>query len=167
MTSRFRSQVKWHVCGEYGNVNRRWITRNWVARWGKNRVCDVIDLKMLWRRYYYDKGILNKTKGKKYAYQFNARALNILFKSKIFSKGESSTFLIFPDFHLLDESSSSPLVTRVHSMTYPFDEQHKSAFRLVASSTRSSTDDVIKAPKLEVKKEEKRNEKKNRKVTRA
>jgi len=122
-----------------------------VARlWGIRKRKPTMNYEKLSRalRYYYDKGILNKTKGKKYAYQFNARALNILFKSKIFSK---------------DESSSSPLVTRVHSMTYPFDEQHKSAFRLVASSTRSSADDVIKAPKLEVKKEEKRNEKKNRK----
>ena len=41
-------------------------------------------------RYYYDKDILYKIKGKKYAYQFNGTSLDFLFKSKIIPSSDDS-----------------------------------------------------------------------------
>uniref|UniRef100_H2YL51 ETS domain-containing protein n=1 Tax=Ciona savignyi TaxID=51511 RepID=H2YL51_CIOSA len=58
---------------------------NEVARmWGERKRKPAMNYEKLSRalRYYYDKRILYKSKGKRYAYQFNSAALHLLLKRR-------------------------------------------------------------------------------------
>lgn len=85
-----QTQMKWHGDGEKGNRNLIWTTTNSVELLGKNysgltnnsRILIIIILSVgitfilyLIFRYYYDKNIMTKVHGKRYAYKFDFQGL--------------------------------------------------------------------------------------------
>lgn len=145
--------------GELKRTKLTWITINWAEHWGE-KIWVWVELNVIvWIvRYYYDKSIMTKVHGKRYAYKFDFHGLMAACHSQAQGSGCDATNSMIPKYHphllmtsndfnnYASTSASNVSVPSTNSNSIGFKPLQSTALPSTSAITQPVTSSVITSP---------------------